>query len=73
MVDLIYQGEAEIFQGQLESFLALAQELQLEGLKEYPEDTDPELTDNSPKEKDPLNEERKKEESSFSNATSPSL
>ena len=34
LVDYIYQGEANIEQDQLESFLVLAEELELEGLSE---------------------------------------
>ena len=32
MVDFIYRGEANVFQGQLENFLNLAEELELKGL-----------------------------------------
>ena len=67
MFRLIYQGEANIFQGQLQSFLALAQELELDGLKENLEETETEVAKNSPKEeKDPFSEEQKQKESSFS-------
>ena len=34
VVDFIYQGEANIYEDQLESFLALAEELELKGLSE---------------------------------------
>ena len=34
VVDFIYQGEANVYQDQLESFLALAEELELKGLSE---------------------------------------
>ena len=34
VIDFIYQGEASIYQDQLESFLALAEELELKGLSE---------------------------------------
>ena len=33
MVDFFYQGEANVFQENLDSFLALAEELQLKGLR----------------------------------------
>ena len=36
IVDFIYLGEANIFQEQLETFLALAEELELEGLSGNP-------------------------------------
>ena len=42
MVDFIYLGEANIFQEQLETFLALAEELELEGLSGNPEVVAPE-------------------------------
>ena len=32
IVDFLYQGEANVFQENLESFLAIAEELQLKGL-----------------------------------------
>ena len=35
IVNLIYQGEANIFQDDLQSFLTLAEELQLKGITEY--------------------------------------
>ena len=38
IVDFIYLGEANIFQEQLETFLALAEELELEGLSGNPEE-----------------------------------
>ena len=37
-VDFIYRGEANIYQEQLESFLALAEELELKGLSESSEE-----------------------------------
>ena len=42
MVDFIYLCEANIFQEQLETFLALAEELELEGLSGNPEEVAPE-------------------------------
>ena len=42
IVDFIYLGEANIFQEQLETFLALAEELELEGLSANPEEVAPE-------------------------------
>ena len=47
IVDFIYLGEASVFQWELESFLALAEELQLKGLdgsseekaSEYPKES----------------------------------
>ena len=49
VVDFIYRGEANIFQEQLESFLALAEELQLKGLtgnlEEKPEEVSVPLLD----------------------------
>ena len=42
IVDFIYLGEANIFQEQLETFLALAKELELEGLSGNPEEVAPE-------------------------------
>ena len=49
VVDFIYRGEANIFQEQLESFLALAEELQLTGLtgnlEEKPEEVSVPLLD----------------------------
>ena len=38
IVDFIYLGEANVFQEQLESFLALAEELELDGLSGNPEE-----------------------------------
>ena len=35
IVNLIYQGEAKIFQVDLQSFLTLAEELQLKGITDY--------------------------------------
>ena len=37
IVDFIYLGEANIFEEQLETFLALAEDLELEGLSGNPE------------------------------------
>ena len=42
IVDFIYLGEANIFQEQLESFLALAEELQLKGLNGSSHEQNPE-------------------------------
>ena len=42
MIDFIYLGEASIFQEQLESFLALAEELELDGLTGSSEEASPE-------------------------------
>ena len=42
IVDFIYLGEANVFQGELESFLALAEELQLKGLNGSSEEKGPE-------------------------------
>ena len=42
VVDFIYLGETNVFQGQLESFLALAEELQLKGLDGSSEEKAPE-------------------------------
>ena len=44
MVDFIYLGEASVFQEQLENFLALAEELELKGLKGSSEENDSEYT-----------------------------
>ena len=41
IVDFIYQGEANIFQEQLEMFLSLAEELELKGLNESSEEVAP--------------------------------
>ena len=38
MVDFLYRGEANIFQENLDSFLAIAEELQLKGLTEKPDE-----------------------------------
>ena len=43
IVDFIYHGETSIFQEQLESFLALAEELELQGLSENSEEVASEL------------------------------
>ena len=45
VVDFIYQGEANIFQGQLENFLALAEELELKGLSGTSEEASKEYFD----------------------------
>ena len=42
MVDFFYQGEANVHQENLDSFLVLAEELQLKGLRENLTDTEPE-------------------------------
>ena len=44
MMDFIYEGEANIFEDQLERFLALAEELQLKGLSGSTEAKAPEFT-----------------------------
>ena len=42
MIDFLYLGEANVFQEELDSFLALAEELQLKGLEGNSEQEDPE-------------------------------
>ena len=49
MVDFIYLGEASIFQEQLETFLALAEELELSGLTGNSEEVAPETSNYSQK------------------------
>ena len=44
LMDFIYQGEANVYQDQLERFLALAQELELKGLSERGGEEAPELS-----------------------------
>ena len=39
IIDFLYLGEANIFQEELESFLSLAEELQIKGLESRPEET----------------------------------
>ena len=48
LVDFIYHGEANIFQEQLESFLALAEELELKGLSGNSKEVASELPKNPP-------------------------
>ena len=48
IVDFIYLGEASIFQEQLENFLALAEELELNGLTGSSEETTAEYQANFP-------------------------
>ena len=48
LVDFIYHGEANIFQEQLDSFLALAEELELKGLSGNSEEFDTELAQHYP-------------------------
>ena len=48
IVNFIYQGEAKIFQEQLKRFLALAEELELQGLSGNSEDVASELPKNPP-------------------------
>ena len=43
MVDFFYHGKASVYQENLESFLALAEELQLKGLGRNQTDTEPEI------------------------------
>ena len=51
MVDFFYHGEANIYQENLDSFLVLAEELQLKGLRGNQTDSDAEVFPKSAKEK----------------------
>ena len=48
VMDFFYQGEANIFEDQLERFLALAEELELKGFSGGTEEEAPEIPKNSP-------------------------
>ena len=52
LVDFVYHGEANIFQEQLESFLTLAEELELKGLSENSEEITSELPNYRPTKKE---------------------
>ena len=54
LVDFIYHGEANIFQEQLESFLTLAEELELKGLSENSEEITSEFPNYPPPKKEPF-------------------
>ena len=66
IVDFIYLGEANIFQDQLESFLALAQELELKGLSGSSDEKVPEYPGESFARTD-LNKKQKIHEGTVSN------
>ena len=46
IVDFLYKGEANVFQENLDSFLAIAEELQLKGLMGQAEDVDKKMENN---------------------------
>ena len=55
LMDLIYEGKANIFKDQLERFLALAEELELEGFSRSTEEKVSEVSKDSPKQNMSMN------------------